>query len=102
MIEGRFGAIRAALKGDDGEALSKKSLDELKTMAAATPKNYSVQMALGRALRKGGDVEGAAKAFEAAAALITISPTPHGQLAQIALEKKDRPRAIAELEAVVA
>jgi tetratricopeptide (TPR) repeat protein len=102
MLERRFGAIRRALAGDDTATLSKKSLEELKTMAAATPGRYPVQMALGRALLKGSDTDAAVKAFEAAAALIPISPTPHGELARIALDKKDRARAIAELQAVVA
>src|SRR4029079_10472261 len=60
------------------------------------------QMALGRALAKAGDVDAATRAFEAAAALIPISPLPHGELAHIALDKKDRARAITELQAVVA
>ncbi len=58
-------------------------------------------MALGRALRKAGDTDGAMKAFEAASALVPISPAPHGLMAQIALEKKDQARAIAELQGVV-
>jgi tetratricopeptide (TPR) repeat protein len=58
-------------------------------------------MTLGRALRKAGDTEGAMKAFEAASALVPISPAPHGLMAQIALAKKDQARAIAELQGVV-
>jgi len=102
MIERRFGAIRRALKGEDPAALSKKPLDELKIIALAQPGNYPAQMALGRALAKAGDVDAATRAFEAAAALMPISPVPHSELAHIALAKKDRTRAIAELQAVVA
>jgi tetratricopeptide (TPR) repeat protein len=52
------------------------------------------------ALRKAGRTDDAVKMFEKAA---TLAPTatglesPHGQLAEIALEKKDRKGAIAEL-----
>ncbi len=101
MLERRFGGIRRALQGESGPALARKSLDELKTMAAAQPGSYPVQMALGRALAKAGDREGAARAFEAAARLIPIAPAPHAELARLALAAKDRDRAIAELEAVV-
>src|SRR4029077_7928888 len=63
MVERRFGSARRALAGDDEEALSGKSLDELKTIVAAVPGRYRTQMALGRALRKAGDTENAMKAF---------------------------------------
>ena len=61
-------------------------------------------MALGRALRKAGDNDAATAAFEKAAALVPIAHggnSPHAQMAQMALEKNDRPRAIAELQALV-
>ena len=104
MLERRFGPIRRPLAGPGPEELSKKSLEELLTLAAAEPRSYWVQMALGRALRKAGDADPAAatRAFEAAASLVPISPAPRNELAQIALEKKDRTRAIAELQALVA
>ncbi len=104
MLERRFGPIRKPLAGPGPEELSKKSLEELLTLAAAEPRSYWVQMALGRALRKAGDADPAAatRAFEAAASLVPLSPAPRNELAQIALEKKDRTRAIAELEALVA
>src|SRR5439155_13770694 len=44
------------------------------------------------------------RAFERAAALVPIAAgpeSPHAQLADIALEKKDRRRAIAELQALI-
>jgi tetratricopeptide (TPR) repeat protein len=101
-LERRFGSIRRALAGDDAEALSKKSVEELKTLAAAEPGRYWPQMALGRALRMRADADGAMRAFELAASLIPLAPAPHAQMAQIALEKKDRTRAIAELQALLA
>ena len=101
MVERRFGSVRRALAGDDEEKLSGKPLEELKTIAAAQPGSYRTQMALGRALRKAGDTENAMKAFERASTLVPISPAPHGQMAQIARDKKDQARAIAELQGVV-
>jgi tetratricopeptide (TPR) repeat protein len=104
MLERRFGPIRKPLAGPGPEELSKKSVEELLTLASAQPGSYWVEMALGRALRKAGDADpgAATRAFEAAAKLVPISPAPRNELAQIALEKKDRPRAITELEALVA
>jgi tetratricopeptide (TPR) repeat protein len=105
MLERRFGAIRRALSGPDEEALAKKSLAELKTLAKENPGSYPVHVALGRALRKSGDTDGAVEAYEKAAMLLPIAHgggSPHAQLAQIAIEKKDHARAIAQLEALVA
>jgi tetratricopeptide (TPR) repeat protein len=101
-LERRFGSIRRALAGDDAEALSKKSVDELRTLVAAEPRSYWPQMALGRALRMRADADGAMQAFEVAASLVPLAPAPRAQMAQIALEKKDRTRAIAELQALLA
>jgi cytochrome c-type biogenesis protein CcmH/NrfG len=101
-LDRRFGELRRALGGPEEQELAKKSLPELQTLVAEQPQSYRVQMALGRALRRSGDVDGAVRAFETASKLIPISPVPHGQLAQIAGEKKDRTRAIAELQRVVA
>jgi tetratricopeptide (TPR) repeat protein len=101
-LERRFGSIRRALAGDDAEALSKKSVEELRTLAAAEPRSYWPQMALGRALRMRADADGAMRAFEVAASLVPLAPAPRAQMAQIAMEKKDRTRAIAELQALLA
>jgi tetratricopeptide (TPR) repeat protein len=100
-LERRFGELRHALAGTKDEELAKKSLPELQTLATEEQGNYRVQMALGRALRKGGDVDGAIRAFEAAAKLIPIAAGPHVQLAQIAIETKDQTRALSELQTVV-
>jgi tetratricopeptide (TPR) repeat protein len=62
-------------------------------------------MALGRALRKAADTDGAVQAFERAAALVPIATgmnSPHAQLAQIAKERNDRVRMMAELQALMA
>ena len=50
------------------------------------------------------DLDGALKAFERAAELVLMATgdeNPHLQIAQIAIERKDLPRAIASLEAVM-
>ncbi len=100
MIERRFGSVRDALAGDE-EALGEKSVEELQVLTKSQPKNFRAWMALGRAQRKAGDADAAMKAFEAASALVPISPAPHGQMAQIARDRKDQPRAIKELQAIV-
>jgi Tfp pilus assembly protein PilF len=64
-----------------------------------------MQMALGRALRKEGQLDEAMQAFERAAALVPIAAgkdSPHDQMAAIAMQKKDTARAITELTALVA
>jgi tetratricopeptide (TPR) repeat protein len=101
MLERRFGSVRRALAGEKEDKLAAKPLGELKALAAAQPGSYRAQMALGVALRKAGDADAAMKAFETASALIPIAPAPHGQMAQIALQKKDQARAIAELQGLV-
>jgi tetratricopeptide (TPR) repeat protein len=61
-------------------------------------------MVLGNALRRNEDVDGALKAFERAAQLVPMATgddNPHLQIAQIAIERKDLPRAIASLESVM-
>jgi tetratricopeptide (TPR) repeat protein len=104
-LERRFGELRKALAGPDDEELLKKTLPELRALAGEQPRSYTVQMALGRALRKAGEADAAVQAFEKAAALVPIahgSNSPHAQMAAMALEKKDRARAIAELQKLVA
>src|SRR5207247_766860 len=68
------------------------------------PKSYPIQQTLAIALRKAGQTDEAMKAFERAVALAPTAAgndSPHAQLAEIALEKKDRARAISELTALL-
>jgi tetratricopeptide (TPR) repeat protein len=77
----------------------------IRAAAEANPRSYPVQIALGRALRKDGQVDDAMQAFERAAALVPIAGgegSPHDQMAAMAVEKKDYARAITELTALVA
>jgi tetratricopeptide (TPR) repeat protein len=82
--------------------LAKASLQDLRTLANENPRSYPVQLAYGLALRKAGSTDEAMQVFERAAALApsaTGDDSPHAQMAELALEKKDRTRAIAELTA---
>jgi Tfp pilus assembly protein PilF len=74
-------------------------------LAEANPRSYPVQMALGRALRKDALPDEAIQVFERAAALVPMAggkDSAWDQIAAIAIEKKDRPRAIAALTSLVA
>ncbi len=105
-IERMFGTMRRAMAVPDGvEALLTMPAPALKQIAEAHPRSFPVQMALATALRKAGQSDEAMQAFERAAALVPLAGgpgSPHEQLAAIALENKDRPRAIAALTALVA
>ncbi|OFW41298.1 MAG: hypothetical protein A3J29_21475 [Acidobacteria bacterium RIFCSPLOWO2_12_FULL_67_14b] len=105
-VERVFGDLRRAMAMPDGVAdLLKMPLPALRTMAAAHQRSYPIQLALGRALRKASATDEAMQVFERAAVLVPTAggpESPHEQMAAIALEKKDRPRAVAELTALIA
>ena len=105
-IERMFGAMRRAMATPEGvEGVSKMPVAGVKKLAEANPRSFPLQMALGTALRKAGQVDEAMQAFERAAALVPSAGGPgsaHEQMAAMALEKKDNARAIAELTALVA
>ncbi len=107
-LEQHFGAIARALAPPkdekDNAGLLKMPLDELKKYADANSDKYVPQLVLGDALRKAGDLNGAVQAFSRAAALVPVAvgqDSPHEQLADIAIERKDRPRAMAELRTLL-
>lgn len=104
-VERMFGALRRALVSPPHVDLSRLSIDALRAMAGENPRSYPVLVAYGLALRKAGQLDDAVTQFERAAALVPIASgtdSPHAQMAAIALQKKDRARAVAELTAVVA
>jgi tetratricopeptide (TPR) repeat protein len=105
-VERRFGAMRRAMEMPEGaEDLMKMAPAAVKALAEANPNSFPLQMALGRALRKDGQLDEAMQVFERAAALIPTAAgkdSPHDQMAEIALQKKDTARAIRELTALVA
>jgi tetratricopeptide (TPR) repeat protein len=105
-IERMFGPMRRAMATPEGvEGIAKMPAAEVKKLAEANPRSFPIQMALGTALRKAGQVDEAMQAFERAAALVPSAGGPgsaHEQMAAMSLEKKDNARAIAELTALVA
>src|SRR5262252_2032412 len=104
-LERTFGPLQKALTVPKDVDLGRATLDSLRTLARENEQSYPVQMAFGLALRKAGNTDEAMKVFEHAA---TLAPTavgaesPHAQMADIALDKKDRKRAITELTALFA
>ena len=105
-IERMFGTMRRAMAVPEGvEDLLKLPLPAVKAIAETSPRSFPVQMALGNAARKAGQADEARQAFERAAALVPLAGgpgSPHQQLAALALEQQDKPRAITELTALVA
>jgi tetratricopeptide (TPR) repeat protein len=105
-IERLFGTLRRAMTMPEGvEDPGRMPVPALRAIAEANPRSFPVQMALGTALRKAGQPDEAMQAFERAATLVPVAGgkgSPHDQMAEIALEKKDRARATTELTALVA
>jgi tetratricopeptide (TPR) repeat protein len=104
-IDKMFGDLRKAVVMPEDADVLRMPLEMLRPYAAQHPRNYPVQLTLGNALRKAGQVDEAVQAFERASSLVPTArgnDSPRAQLAAIALEKKDRPRAITELTALVA
>jgi tetratricopeptide (TPR) repeat protein len=102
--ERTFGDLQKALVVPKDADLARTPVDGLRTLARDNPRSYPVHQALGIALRKAGNADEAVQAFERAVALAPTAAgpdSPHAQLAEIALEKKDRARAIAELTALI-
>jgi tetratricopeptide (TPR) repeat protein len=104
-MDRRFRDLRRALEIEKGVELPKMPLDALKKYAADRPKNYPAQFVLGNVARRAGDIDAAMQAFERAAAVAPMASgdeSPRGQMAQMALEKGDKQRAISELKQLVA
>jgi len=104
-VDRLFGGLRRAMVVPDGaDDLLKMATDALRALATENPRSYPAQIALGRALKKDGQLDEAMQAFERAAALVPVARgkgSPHEEMAAIALEKKDPARAIAELTALI-
>jgi tetratricopeptide (TPR) repeat protein len=104
-LEQTFGPLQKVLTVPKDTDLARAPLESLRTLARDNPQSYPVQEAFGLALRKAGSHDEAMQVFERAAALAPTAvgdESPHAQMADIALEKKDRKRAIAELTALFA
>jgi tetratricopeptide (TPR) repeat protein len=101
-LDKQYAGLRRALKTP--EMKEKMSVDELKTLAAANPESFGVQMRLAQALHEAKDSAGAIEALERAAKIIPSAngaSNPHTMIARIALEQKDTARAIRALETVM-
>jgi cellulose synthase operon protein C len=104
FLDKKFGSLRTALGGPKDDELEQVPLTALKAMAAKFPESYRTQMALAAQLRVAGDDEEALETLEKAAALVPVATgpnSPNAQIAAIALNKNDRPRAVAALTAIV-
>lgn len=97
----RFAPLRAALVEPDGFSAD-MPVDALRTLAAAHPGSYPVQMALARAL-EAVDPAAATAAYERAAALVPTASgesSPLARMAALAVKAGDRSRAARALEAL--
>jgi Flp pilus assembly protein TadD len=103
-LERRFGALKRAVRTPEGIGRG-ASVESLRELASAHPESYAVHVALGQALWRATDRPGAFAALERAAALVPVATgkdSPHALMAAMALQMNDKPRAVAELEALVA
>ncbi len=96
-VDGRFGALRAALRpvpGVDPDSTA----TELKAAAALHPKNYGLNLAYGKALASSKD-KTAFDPLERAAALVPVATgddSPHALMARLAEQLGDERRAVQE------
>jgi tetratricopeptide (TPR) repeat protein len=107
-VQTRFTSLIAAHKGAAQEAAKPRGaepdLGALRAAAAAQPGSYAAQLALGRALAAAGD-RAAFEPLERAAALVPMATgenSPHALMATLAELLGDIPRAIRELQALLA
>ena len=94
------GQVRRAL-APLGLPLERASLDEMKALAAQHADSYEVQLELGLALRRQGDLDGATQALTRAADLFpaaTGNDSPHAVLADIAGERGDVPAELGQMD----
>ncbi len=71
------------------------------SVAAAFPDSFQAQVAYGEFLRKAGRIDEAFKVLERAAEMVPMATgarSPRAVMAQMAIERKDAPRAVSELE----
>ena len=102
-IEKEFTGLRQALRSPKAD-LAQLPLEELRTLAAENTGSYPVQLAFAHALAGAGEAEQALEAFERAGALVPTAmgeDSPNAQIAAIALARKDVPRAMSALEALL-
>jgi tetratricopeptide (TPR) repeat protein len=111
MLEAKYGSMVKALTVpkemmlDPKAAAAGASLKlDIEAIAAANPGSFPAQVALGEFLWKAERLDEAFKTLERAAQMVPIATggrSPHAMMAQMALQQKNRQRAITELEALL-
>ena len=106
MLTERYAALGRALQAPDGFDVPRGAdVAALKAVAAKYQGSYPVQMAAGQALASAGAREDAMAAFERAAQLVpaAVGPSsPRAQIAALAERAGDFPRALRELQGLLA
>lgn len=103
FVEKRYASLRDAMKMPSG-TVKADDLAGLKSLAASSPNNYPVQLTLGQALVRAGDLAGAKAPLERAAQLApqaSGADSPRALLALIAQKEGDSARARRELRALL-
>jgi tetratricopeptide (TPR) repeat protein len=105
-LDRKFGKIRTALKPVEGEKLAGEAdAAAVKAYADRYDQNYPAQLRAGRVLFEKGDLEAAQAVLERAVGLVPQTmgdESARAGLAEIAIKKGDAPRAIKELETLLA
>ena len=101
LLSAKYGPIVKAMAAPKELEIG---VSNVEAVAAANPGSYPAQVALGEFLWKAGRIDEAYRALEHAAQLVPMATgpkSPHALMAQMALERNDRARAITELEALL-
>jgi tetratricopeptide (TPR) repeat protein len=101
LLSAKYSAVVKAMAPVKELQVPDGNVGNVAAVAAAHPDSYPAQVALGQYLWKAGKTEDAYRALEHAAQLVPMATgpkSPHALMAQMALERNDRPRAITELE----
>ena len=101
LLSDRYGTVVRALTPPKELEPGK---GDAEAIAGAFPHSFQAQVAFGEALWKAGRLDEAFKVLERAAEMVPMATgpkSPHVMMAQMALQKKDRARAITELEQVL-
>ena len=102
-VDGRFGALRAALRPVPGMKPD-SSATELKVATGLNPKSYRLHLAYGKALASSKD-KAAFEPLERAAALVPVASgddSPHALMAELAEQLGDERRAVQEYTKLLA
>ncbi|HKY22166.1 MAG TPA: tetratricopeptide repeat protein [Vicinamibacterales bacterium] len=101
VLAGKYSAVVRALSPPKELEPGKGNPEAI---AAAFPESFQAQVALGEFLWKAGRTDEAFKVLERAAQMVPMATgpkSPHSMMAQMALQRNDRARAIGELEKVL-